>query len=199
MVYMDDILLFAQDKKVLRENTVRLLKRLVEHDLFLKPEKCSFEQEEIKFLGMIIKEGQVKMDPRKLDGIQQWPEPKTVKEVRAFLRFCNFYRRFITHYADIAKPLHNLTKKDLTFCWGNEQQKAFETLKNLFLNKFILLAPDTNKPFLIETDASKVATRRVLKQQDSNRDWHPVAYLSQSLDPAQMNYQIYDRELLAII
>ncbi|KAF8641354.1 hypothetical protein AX16_010026 [Volvariella volvacea WC 439] len=199
VVYMDDILLFAQDKKVLRENTVRLLERLVEHDLFLKPEKCSFEQVEIEFLGMIIKEGQVKMDPRKLDGIQQWPEPKTVKEIRAFLGFCNFYRRFIAHYADIAKPLHNLTKKDLPFRWGNEQQKAFETLKNLFLNKPILLAPDTNKPFLIETDASKVATGGVLKQQDSNGDWHPVAYLSQSLDPAQMNYQIYDRELLAII
>ncbi|KAF8642819.1 hypothetical protein AX16_009398 [Volvariella volvacea WC 439] len=181
VVYMDDILLFAQDKKILKQNTVRLLERLTEHDLFLKPEKCSFEQEEIEFLGMIIKEGQVKMDPRKLKG------------------FCNFYRWFITHYADIAKPLHNLTKKDSPFQWGAEQQKAFDTLKNLFLNKPILLAPDTSKLFPIETDASKVATGGVLKQQDTNGDWHPVAYLSQSLDLAQCNYQIYDRELLAII
>ncbi|KAF8662351.1 hypothetical protein AX16_001183 [Volvariella volvacea WC 439] len=148
---------------------------------------------------MIIKEEQVEMNQRKLEGIQQWLKPKNVKEVRAFLRFCNFYRRFITHYAEVAKPLHNLTKKDLPFQWGTEQQKAFETLKTLFLSKPILLAPDTNKPFLVETDASKVATEGVLKQQDSNGDWHPVAYLSQSLDPAQSNYQIYDRELLAII
>ncbi|KAF8662072.1 hypothetical protein AX16_001215 [Volvariella volvacea WC 439] len=157
VVYMDDILLFAKDKTTLRENTIRLLKRLVEHDLFFKPEKCSFEQEEIEFLEMIIKEGQVEMDQHKLEGIQQWPKPKNVKEVRAFLGFCNFYRRFITHYAEVAKPLHNLTKKDLPFQWGTEQQEAFETLKNLFLSKPILLAPDTNKPFLVETDASKVA------------------------------------------
>ncbi|KAF8644052.1 hypothetical protein AX16_008709 [Volvariella volvacea WC 439] len=147
VVYMDDILLFAKDKESLKENTIHVLKRLVEHDLFLKPEKCSFKQEEIKFLGMIIKEG----------------------------------------------------KKDLPFQWGIEQQKAFDTLKGLFLSKPILLAPDTNKPFLVETDASKVATGGVLKQQDFNGDWHLVAYLSQSLDPAQSNYQIYDQELLAII
>ncbi|KAF8657291.1 hypothetical protein AX16_002256 [Volvariella volvacea WC 439] len=164
VVYMDDILLFAKDKTILWKNTICLLKRLIEHDLFLKPEKCSFEQEEIEFLGMIIKEGQVKMDQRKLEGIQQWPKPKNVKEVHTFLGFCNFYRRFITHYAEVAKPLHNLTKKDLPFQWGPEQQNAFKTLKNLFLSKPILLAPDTTKPFLIETDASKVATGGVLKQ-----------------------------------
>ncbi|KAF8639129.1 hypothetical protein AX16_010363, partial [Volvariella volvacea WC 439] len=199
VVYMDDILLFAKDKTTLQANTIRLLKRLVEHGLFLKPEKCSFEQEEIEFLGMIIKEGRVEMDQRKLEGIQQWPKPNNVKEVRAFLGFCNFYRQFITHYVEVAKPLHNLTKKDVPFKWGVESQEAFETLKNLFLSKPILLAPDTNKPFLVETDASKIATGGVLKQQDTNGDWHPVAYLSQSLDPAQSNYQIYDQELLAII
>ncbi|KAF8642444.1 hypothetical protein AX16_009490 [Volvariella volvacea WC 439] len=105
----------------------------------------------------------------------------------------------MTHYAEIAKPLHNLTKKDVPFQWGTEQQDAFKTLKNLFLNKPILLPPNPEKPFLIETDASKVATEGVLKQQDTNGDWHPVAYLSQALDPAQSNYQIYDRELLTIL
>ncbi|KAF8639122.1 hypothetical protein AX16_010367, partial [Volvariella volvacea WC 439] len=168
VVYMDDILLFAKDKETLKNNTIRLLKRLIEHDLFLKPEKCSFKQEEIEFLGMVIKEGKVKMDQRKLEGIQQWPKPKNKR----------------------TKPLHNLTKKDLPFQWGMEQQEAFDTLKTLFLEKPILLAPDTTKPFLVETDASKVAMGGVLKQQDPNGDWHPVAYLSQSLDPAQSNYQI---------
>ncbi|KAF8637072.1 hypothetical protein AX16_010885, partial [Volvariella volvacea WC 439] len=99
----------------------------------------------------------------------------------------------------IAKPLHNLTKKDTPFHWGKEQQEAFDTLKSLFSSKPALLSPDTEKPFLIETDASKVATGGVLKQQDSNGDWHPIAYLSQALDSVQSNYQIYNRELLAII
>ncbi|KAF8643278.1 hypothetical protein AX16_009113 [Volvariella volvacea WC 439] len=139
------------------------------------------------------------MDPRKLEGIQQWPTPQTVKETRAFLGFCNFYQQFITHYADITKPLHNLTKKNIPFHWGREQQDTFDTLKNLFLSKPILIPPNPEKPFLIETDTSKVATGGVLKQQDSNGDWHPVAYLSQALDPMQTNYQIYDQELLAII
>ncbi|KAF8641514.1 hypothetical protein AX16_009935, partial [Volvariella volvacea WC 439] len=92
----------------------------------------------------------------------------------------------------IAKPLHNLTKKDVSFHWGKEQQDAFDTLKNLFLNKPILIPPNPEKPFLIETDTFKVATEEVLKQQDSNGDWHPVAYLLQALNPAQSNYQIYN-------
>lgn len=148
---------------------------------------------------MIIRHNSVLMDPVKVKGILEWPTPTSVKQVRGFLGFGNFYRRFIDHYSDLAKPLNDLTKKNQAFDWTQTCQDAFDTLKQKFTSAPVLIMPDTTKPFLIESDASLYATGAVLRQQDLNGDWHPVAYLSQSLNTAERNYEIYDRELLGII
>jgi len=155
--------------------------------------------QEVDFLGMIIRPGHVAMDPAKLKGINDWQPPTTVKEVRSFLGFCNFYRHFIAHYSDIARPLIDLTKKDQKFDWSPDCQKAFEKLKTCFLSEPVLRNPDPSKQFAIATDASKVATGGVLLQADENGEYHLCGYLSQSLGPAERRYQIYDRELLAVI
>ena len=199
IVYMDDIFLFAPDEITLVENTKRVLARLRENDLFLKPTKCEFNKTRVEYLGMVIEEGKISMDPGKLRGIRDWPSPTTVKETRGFLGFGNFYRRFIRHFSNLAKPLNDLLKKDQKFEWTEECQRAFDDLKKRFTEEPVLMMPDQTRPFQIETDASKYATGAVLTQLDSNGDRHPISFISKTFSPAERNYEIYDRELLAII
>ena len=199
IVYMDDIFLFAPDEITLTKNTKRVLSRLRENDLFLKATKCEFNKTKVEYLGMVIEEGKISMDPGKLKGIQDWPTPTTVKQIRGFLGFGNFYRRFIWRFSELAKPLNDLLKKDQKFEWTDDCQRAFDELKKRFTEEPVLMMPDQTKPFQIETDASKYATGGVLTQLDSNGDRHPISFISKTLSPAKRNYEIYDRELLAII
>lgn len=198
-IYMDDILIGATNDNDLRDKTIRVVERLRNNDLYVKSEKCVFNVSEVEFLGMIVEHNRVSMDPVKLKGVLDWPVPTTVKQVRGFLGFGNFYRRFIDHYSDIVQLLVDLTKKDKVFKWTEDCQAVFEELKKRFTSASVLIMPDTTKPFVLECDASLMATAAVLRQQDINGDWHPVAYLSQSLLPAERNYEIYDQELLAIV
>jgi len=199
VIYMDDIFLFAPDETTLTKNTRKVLDRLRDNDLFLKPTKCEFNKTKVEYLGMVIEEGKISMDSGKLKGIRDWPIPTTVKQVRAFLGFGNFYRRFIWHFSELAKPLNDLLKKDHKFEWTNNCQKAFDELKKRFTEEPVLMMPDHTRPFQIETDASKYATGAVLTQLDSNGDRHPISFISKTLSPTERNYEIYDRELLAII
>ncbi|ESK87517.1 reverse transcriptase-rnase h-integrase [Moniliophthora roreri MCA 2997] len=198
VVYMDDILLFSKDPIEHREQTEWLMRRLKKHDLFLKPEKCEFEVMEVVFLGMVIRPGYIAMDPVKLAGIADWEPPQTVKGVRAFLGFGNFYRKFIGKYAHLTRPLNDLLQKNWKFDWTMQCQIAFDLLKAKFLSEPILIMLDVSKPFIIEADASKWAMGAVLKQKGADGEWHPCGYLSKSLSPTERNYEIYDRELLAI-
>ena len=199
IIYMDDIFIFAHDELTLTENTKKVLTRLQENDLFLKPAKCEFNKTKVEYLGMVIQEGKISMDPGKLAGIRDWPAPTTVKQTRGFLGFGNFYRRFIRNFSEIARPLNDLLKKDHKFEWTNDCQKAFDELKKRFTEEPVLMMPDHTKPFQIETDASKYATGAVLTQTDPNGDRHPVSFISKTFSPPERNYEIYDRELLAII
>jgi Reverse transcriptase (RNA-dependent DNA polymerase) len=125
IVYMDDILIFADTKEELERITKLVLEKLQEHDLFLKAKKCEFCQTRIKYLGMIIKEGKISMDAVKLGGIRDWPIPTTLKQTQSFLGFGNFYQKFICHYSKLARPLNDLTKKDKKFEWSTKCQKGF--------------------------------------------------------------------------
>ena len=139
------------------------------------------------------------MDPIKLAGIQDWPSPTTVKQTQSFLGFGNYYRRFISGFAEIARPLHNLTKKNKIWNWTNECQTAFETLKECFSTTPVLSMPDTTKPFILEMDASKWAIGATLLQKQEDGQIHPCRYLSHALTQTECNWQIYDCELYAII
>jgi RNase H-like domain found in reverse transcriptase len=148
---------------------------------------------------MIIEEGKISMDAVKLGGIREWPIPTTLKQTRSFLGFGNFYRKFISHYSELARPLNDLTKKDKKFKWTTKCQEAFDTMKKRFTEEPVLLMPDQSKPFQIESNASKVETGTVLTQLDSNGDRHPIAFLSKTFSETERKYGIYDRELLGII
>uniref|UniRef100_A0A0W0G4U9 Reverse transcriptase domain-containing protein n=1 Tax=Moniliophthora roreri TaxID=221103 RepID=A0A0W0G4U9_MONRR len=133
MVYMDDILIFSDKINIHRLRTRHVLEQLRENDLYLKPEKCEFEVTKTLFLGMVISPGHISMDETKLAGIKDWEAPKTIKGVRSFLGFANFYHKFIGKYAELVRPLHELTKKDTKFEWTKIQDVAFNVLKAKFL------------------------------------------------------------------
>ena len=198
-VYMDDVLICAITIKELIFKTLRVLAIIEENDLFLKPEKCEFEKLKVEYLGFVISQNLIEMDPKKLAGISDWPAPKNLRQVRSFLGFGNFYRRFIERFSHIVRPLTALTKKDLPFKWTSEQDQAFQELKERFLKAPVLVMPDQDKPFHLETDASAFASGGVLMQKDDNGHLHPCSYLSRTFTGTEQRYQIYDRELLALI
>jgi len=199
IVYMDDILIFTETLEEHQKVVQRVLEILKQNHLYLNPEKCLFEKIKISYLGLIISKGQVEMDPVKVEGVKNWPVPKTVKEIQSFLGFINFYRRFIEGFASIAKPLHDLTRKDTPWNWSESCQEAFDSLKMRVTSSPILVFPDDSNPYRVEADSSDYATGAVLSQLCADEKWHPVAYLSKALSPVERNYEIHDKEMLAII
>ena len=166
----------------------------------MDPSKCRFAAKEIKYLGYIINvEDGIKMDPSKIDAITKWEAPKSIKEVRSFLGFANFYRGFIKDFASISNPLHILTKKNTPFHWDTEKQLSFETLKRLFTTSPILKMWREDHKTILETDASGWAVGGYLSQYDDRGNLYPIAYFSKKLTPAECNYNIHDKELLAIV
>ena len=199
IIYMDDILIYTEDLEEHHRIVKRVLEILAKNKLYLKAEKCSFEQTKIEYLGLIISAGQIEMDPVKVEGVSAWPTPSNVKEVQSFLGFVNFYRRFIKDFSDTAKPLHDLTRKDFAWNWTDACQEAFDSLKIAVTSSPILVFPDDNKPYKVEADSSDFATGAVLSQEGEDGKWHPVAFLSKSLNSVERNYDVHDKELLAII
>ena len=139
------------------------------------------------------------MDPAKIAGVKSWPTPTTIKQVRSFLGFCNFYRAFIRGFSHLAKPLNNLTKKDTPWTWGEEQQKVFDTLRMRITQEPVLIQLDLTKQFKIEVDSSGFARGAILLQWGPDNKKHPIAFYSQTLTDAERNYPIKDLEFSAII
>jgi hypothetical protein len=199
IVYMDDILAFFKAINGLKKIEQIILEKAREYDLYFKAKKCKFRKPKIEYLGLVVEEGKLAMDPARLKGILDWPAPKTVKEVRSFLGFRNFYRHFVKGFSHLAHPLNDLLKKDKKFVWSEECQESFDQLKKQFTEEPVLMMPDHSKPFQIQVDSSLFATGGILTQMDINGDRHPCAYLSKSLMKEQRNYDTRDRELLAIV
>ena len=198
VIYLDDILIFSSTLQEHRQIVRQVLQILRENKLYLKPEKCEFEQSLIEFLGMIVEDGCVCMDPAKVQAIHAWPTPMKKKDLQSFLGFCNFYCRFIQNYSKIAQPLHDLTKKDIVWNWGIEQEQAFLQLKEAITSQPVLALPRDDGSFRVEADASNYALGAILSQEQDGK-WHPIAYMSKTLNEAERNYEIYDKELLAIM
>ena len=153
----------------------------------------------MEYLGMIISPREVKMDPGKVAAVRDWPTPTMLREVRVFIGFTNFYRRFIPDFSTVAHPLHNLTKKDVPFEWKNEQQQAFNHLEARFCIAPILKVYDPMLPTRVKVDASGFATGGILSQKHADSYWHPVAYRSEWMSKEERNYEIYNCEMLGAI
>ena len=139
------------------------------------------------------------MDPVKVAGVREWPEPTTVKGVRSFLGFCNYYRAFVQDFSELALPLNTLTKKGREFTWGTKEQQAFDALKQRITSSPTLAHPRMDEQFELEVDASGSAMGAVLLQRQPDGTKKPINFMSKTFNQAHWNYDIFDREFLAMI
>ena len=170
-----------------------------ENDLYIKPEKYVWKIKEIDFLGLIMGAEEIKIQEEKVAGALEWPRSKTVKEVQKFLGLANYYRQFVKDFAKLAKLLYRLVRKDKKWNWGEKQEAVFKELKRVFTVRPVLVVPDLDKKMRVEADALEYAIGGVLLMKCEDEKWRPVAFISKSLNKAEKNYKIHDREMLAII
>ena len=203
--YLDDILIYSPDVETHLKHLELIFQRLREVDLKLKMEKCSFLKKHIQYLGHIVSGDGLKPVPEKLSSIQQMPHPYTLKEVKQFLGLVGYYRKFIPRYADIARPLNALTRKDVGFIWTDICQKSFELLKTMVSEEPILVYPDPSKPYILFTDASKYAWSCVLTQEYTHdiegktvKILHPISYQSGLFKESQLNWACLTKKAYAI-
>ena len=199
VVFLDDILVFSRSWTEHLTHLDAVLTALKEQSLFCNFIKCEFALSSIKFLGHIVSGTSLKPDPEKLTVVQNWKTPTSVTEVRQFLGFTNYFRRFIDHYSFIARPLEELTGKYARFSWSKQCHDAFAHLKESLTSAPVLRLPDVEREFRLITDASDSAVAGVLLQQDDDKEWHPVAYTSRRLRPEERNYHANERETLAVL
>jgi len=153
--------------------------------------------EEIPILGVIVRKGQVKIEQEKIKVVKEWKTSTRVKDVKSFLGFTNFYQRFIHNFSYIARPLNELKGKK-EWKWEEEHQKAFEERKEKITSQLVLSLPKREGKFRVETDALGHTIEGVLSQEQDGK-WKPIAFLSRTMQPAERNYEIYDKELLVIV
>ncbi len=200
VVYIDDILIYSTTLEEHIKQVRAVLRRLIDHQLYAKAEKCEFHQESVSFLGYVISSGGVAMDDKKIHSVVNWLQPSTLKELQRFLGFANFYRRFIRNFSTVAAPLTSMTKKgNQRLTWSHAAHQAFRTLKERFTTAPILHHPNPEQEFIVEVDASSTGIGAVLSQRQGDPPkLYPCAFFSRKLNPAEQNYDVGNRELLAM-
>lgn len=206
VVYLDDILVFSRNEEEHAQHLELIMERLRQAELYANPKKCSFFQEEIEFLGYLVNQKGIRMDPKRVETIAKWTPPQSYHDIQVFLGFCNFYRRFIHGFSRMAKPIQDLLRgmkrgrkpgligRD----WQEAQQKAFEKLIKCFTTAPILRHYDPKSPLRLEADASQGALAAVLSQLFED-GWHPIAFYSRKFTTTEWHYPIYDKEMMAIV
>ena len=195
--YMDDFVILAKTMEELKERTIRFLKIAEKHNLCFKRSKCDFNMEEIPILGVVISKGQIQMEQEKIKAVKEWKIPTKVKDMESFLGFANFYWCFIQNFSHTAKLLNELKGKK-EWKWEEEHQRVFEELKEKITSQPVLALPRREGKFRVEMDASRHAIGGVLFQEQEGK-WKPIAFLSRTMQLAEWNYEIYNKELLVIV
>ena len=198
LVYLDDILIYSRTREEHLEHIRLVFSQLRKHRLYAKLSKCAFMRSNLTYLGHNISNQGISVEERKIHAINSWERPQNVVNVQSFLGLCNYYRRFVPHFARIAAPLTDLTKKTNPFSWGSSQEMSFNNLKAALLKAPVLRCADYSLPFEVQSDASGVGLGAVLQQTDDHGT-RPVAYYSRKLNSAEQNYAPHEQELLAIV
>ena len=198
LVYLDDIIVFSKDFDQHCQDLRAVLDRLVDAQILLKPSKCRFGVRQVEYLGHIVSAVGISPDPRKIERLKNFPTPKSITDVRAFLGFAGYYRRFILNFAMIAAPLFELLKSEQNFKWEPAQQHAFETLIASISSNAVLAHPQFGKPFLVDADASGTGIGGILSQVVDRKE-RPIAFVSRHLTDAEQKWHIREKEALAII
>ena len=196
--YVDDVIIYSRTFEEHLSHIEQVLIRMKEANLKFSPMKCQFAVEQVKFLGHILTERGIEPNDDKLEVVKSYPTPKTVKQVRGFLGVTGYYRRFVEKYAEKARPLYYLTKKNVPFEWTEECEKSFQTLKEALLSDKILAYPDFSKKFILATDASNTGVGACLSQEQDG-EIRPIGYAGRGFTSAEKNYHTTDKELLAVV
>jgi hypothetical protein len=194
MVFIDDILVYAECKNEHEEHLRIVLTRLREHKLYAKFSKCEFWLKEVQFLGHILSKNGISVDSSNVQQVMEWKAPTSVLEIRSFLGLAGYYRCFIPDLSKIAKPMTQLLEKNSQFAWEAECESAFRTLQTLLTTMPVLAQPDIEKPFDVLCDALGIGLGCVLMQ-----DGKVVAYASRQLRKHEVNYPMHDLELAAVV
>jgi len=198
IIYLDNILIYSDNISEHKLHVREVLRRLCANGLFARADKCEFHVTSCEYLGYMLSPEGLTMAPYKVQIIQDWPIPRKVKDIQSFLGFANFYRRFIYGYSEITVPLTCLTRKGTPWHFSDECHSAFEALKKAFTTAPVLThwIPDTQ--ITVETDASDYALAAVLSITTSDGNLHPIAFHSRTFSAPELNYNVHDKELLAI-
>ena len=203
IIYLDDIIVFSSTPAEHLERLEAVFKRLEAAGLKLKPSKCEFFKRSLVYLGHVVSERGIETDPKKIKVIEDWPRPKTVTDVRSFLGFTNYYRKFIRQYAQTAKPLYllisgdNASRKNKPVEWDEDCERAFTQLKGLCTESPILAYADFTKPFKLHTDACGLGLGAILYQESEGKD-RVISYASRSLSKSEAKYPAHKLEFLAL-
>lgn len=198
LIYLDDVIITGKTFKEHLNNLGEVLSRFRKFGLKLKPTKCSLYREEVLFLGHVVGKDGVRANPSLVQDVEKWPVPQNLKELQAFLGLTNYYRRFVQGYADIARSLHNLTRKGVTYHWEAEQEVAFGALKKALITAPILAYPLAEGRMILDTDAANFSIGAVLPQEQGQVE-RVISYSSRRLGPIQERYCVTRRELLAVV
>jgi len=199
IAYMDDILIYMETGVEHVALVIRVMERLRKAPLSISIKKSSFHQREVEFLRYKISDRGISMTSTTVEEIRAWSMPEKGVDVQSFMGFANFYRQFIKGFSKIAKPLTDLTKKGIKWTWTPSCQDAFDKLKEMVTRGPILTHFDDTRPTKLETDASDFALGAVLSQLCEDEKWHPVAFHSRKFSPAEINYEVHDKEMAAIV
>jgi hypothetical protein len=194
VVFIDDILIYSKSEAEHAKHLRIVLQRLRDHKLYAKFSKCEFWLDSVKFLGHTISRDGISVDPSKVQEVMDWKPPKSVHQIRSFLGLAGYYRRFISDFSRIAKPMTELLKKGVKFVWSEECDQAFHTLRKHLTSAPVLTQPDMSKPFEVFCDASGTGLGCVLMQEN-----RVIAYASRALRPHEKNYSTHDLELAAVV
>ena len=205
MAYLDDIIIFSQNEEDHLKHIEIIFKKLKRADLKLKESKCDFFKKEIHYLGHLILVNGIQPLPEKLESIRSMPKPRSPKEIKQFLSLTSYYRKFVPRFSDMARPLTKLLAHDCEFKWTNQCDNSFQMLKDTLCSAPILKYPDTTKPYMLYTDASKYGWAGVLTQSHTSvvdgksitMD-HPISYVSGLFRGSQLNWAALTKEAYAI-
>ena len=162
VVFIDDILIFSKNEEEHAEHLRIVLQRLREHKLYAKFSKCEFWLKKVQFLGHVISEDGISVDPSKIRDVLDWKTPETVPEIRSFLGLAGYYHRFVPNFSKIARPMTELLKKGVKFVWDDKCDQAFQTLRKLLTSAPVLAQPDITRPFDVYCDASGMSLGLIL-------------------------------------
>jgi hypothetical protein len=198
LVYLDDVIVYSKNNEEHVKDLAKVFRTLEDANLKLSLEKCKFMQPEIHYLGHVISAEGIQTDGSKTKAMVEFPRPDSIKTLQQFLGLANYYRKFVSNFAQIARPLYDMLRDQETFNWSSEQEESFKALKEKLANPPVLAHPNFNKQFTVSTDASEIGIGVILSQ-ESDKGEKPIAFYSRLLNIHEKNYSATEKECLGLV